>query len=102
MARLPFESCSCCSERRVFIFQPGAGRSVFLHERSEINCSPNPCFESLNQRDHRDWQPMAIFVLEKAASTAVYRRIELNGAELEEEIGNLKSVRGNSCNDVER
>jgi hypothetical protein len=51
-------------------------------------------FESLSQRDDRDWQPMAIFVLEMAASRAVYRRIEESIAELEEEIGDLKSVRG--------
>jgi hypothetical protein len=37
---------------------------------------------------------MALFVLEMSASRAVYRRIEENVAELEEEIGDLKSVRG--------
>jgi hypothetical protein len=37
---------------------------------------------------------MAIFVLEMAPSRVVYRRIEENVAELEEEIGDLKYVRG--------
>jgi hypothetical protein len=51
-------------------------------------------FESLIQRDGRDWQPVAIFVLQMAASRAVYRRIEENVAELEEEVGDPKSERG--------
>jgi hypothetical protein len=38
-------------------------------------------FESLNQSDDRDWQMMAIFILEMATSGAVYRRIEENVAE---------------------
>jgi hypothetical protein len=42
---------------------------------------------------------MAIFVLEMAASRGVYRRIEENVAELEEEIHHLKSVRGQRMGD---
>jgi hypothetical protein len=66
-----------------------SGRNV-----SELIALLTHVFESLSQCDDRDWQSMAIFVLEMAASRAVYRRIEENVAELEEEIGDLKSVRG--------
>jgi hypothetical protein len=61
----------------------------------EFVALPTHLFESLSQRDDRDWQPMAISVLEMAASRAVYRRIEANVAELEEEIGDLKSSEDN-------
>jgi hypothetical protein len=50
--------------------------------------------KSLSQRDDRNWQPMIIFVLEVAASRVVYRRVVENVAEVEEEMGDLKSVRG--------
>jgi hypothetical protein len=49
-------------------------------------------FESLSKGDGRDWQPMAIFVLDMAVSRTVYRGIEGNVAELAEEIGDLKYV----------
>jgi hypothetical protein len=53
-----------------------------------------PIFEDLSQCEERDWQPVVLFVMEMAANGAVYRRCPERVAELEEQIGDLNSVRG--------
>jgi hypothetical protein len=51
-------------------------------------------FEDLSQREEWDWQPVVLFIMEMAANGAVYRRCPELMAELEEQIGDLKSVGG--------
>jgi hypothetical protein len=51
-------------------------------------------FEDLRQPEERDWQPLVLFFMEMSANGAVYGRCPERVAELEEQIGDLKSVRG--------
>jgi hypothetical protein len=94
MARLEFEFARVVRSAEFLFSSPVLEDLCSGTNVQELAAVLTHVFESLSQHGDRDWQPMTIFVLEMAGSRAVYRRIEENVAELEQEIGDLKSVRG--------